>query len=162
MNIRAAVEAEAPALSSLAMRAKAHWGYSAGTLERWRAELAVSATDVRDRPTFVALVGAVVAGFYSLRPSRASWELDNLWVLPEFMHQGIGRALLTHALETAARGGASEITIDADPNAEPFYLECGALRRGEVPAPIHGQPGRIRPQLAFVQPSNALETDRET
>lgn len=162
MNIRAASEAEAPALSSLAMRAKSHWGYSADTLERWRTELAVSASDVRDRPTFVALVGAVVAGFYSLRPSRASWELDNLWVLPEFMHQGIGRALLSHALETAARGGASEITVDADPNAESFYLECGALRRGEVPAPISGQPQRVRPQLAFVQPDSALEADRET
>jgi GNAT superfamily N-acetyltransferase len=159
MNIRAAVETEAPILSSLAMRAKAHWGYSADTLERWRSELAVSATDVRDGPTFVAVVGAVVAGFYSLRPSGASWELDHLWVLPEFMHQGIGRALLSHALGTAARGGASEITVDADPNAESFYLECGALRRGEVPAPIGGQPNRVRPQLAFVQPNSALETD---
>jgi len=87
MNIRAALETEAPALSSLAMRAKAHWGYSASTLELWRAELTISAADVRDRPTFVATIGPVVAGFYSLRPSRASWELDHLWVLPEFMHR---------------------------------------------------------------------------
>jgi GNAT superfamily N-acetyltransferase len=157
MNIRAAVETEAPDLSSLAMRAKAHWGYSADMLQRWRAELAISSTDVRERPTFVAVVGGVVAGFYSLRPSLASWELDNLWVLPEFIHQGVGRALLSHALETAARGGASEITVDADPNAESFYRACGATRRGEVPAPISGQPRRVRPQLAFVQPNNSLE-----
>ena len=157
MNIRPAVEHEAAALSALAMRAKAHWGYSAETLERWRAELSVSPTNVREGPTFVAMVGAEVAGFYSLRPSRPSWELDNLWVLPVFMHQGIGRALLSHALETAARGGASEVTVDADPNAESFYLESGAVRRGEVAAPIDGQPERVRPQLAFVQPNNELE-----
>ena len=142
------------------MRAKSHWGYPPEALERWRPELAVSPSDIRGRPTFVAVAGAEIVGFYSLRTSRAAWELDNLWVLPKFMHQGIGRALLAHALTTAARGGASEVTVDADPNAETFYLECGAIRRGDVPAPISGQPKRVRPQLAFVQPNNALETDR--
>jgi len=157
MNIRPASEQEAPVLSDLAMRAKSHWGYSAEALEQWRPELAVSPANVRERPTFVAVVGAEVAGFYSLHTSRAAWELDNLWVLPRFMHQGIGRALLAHALATAAHGGAREVTVDADPNAEPFYLECGAVRRGDVPAPIPGQPKRVRPQLAFVQPDNASE-----
>ena len=140
---------EAAALSSLAMRAKARWGYSAETLEGWRAVLAVSPAHIRDRPTFVAVVGAEIVGFYSLRPSQAVWELDNLWVLPEFMHQGLGHALLSHALATAANGGAREITVDADPNAESFYLECGAIRRCVVPAPISGHPERVRPQLAF-------------
>lgn len=152
VNIRPAMEAEAPILSSISMRAKAHWGYSAETLERWRAELAVSPTHVRERPTFVAVVDAEMAGFYSIRPSPLAWELDNLWVLPEFMQHGLGRALLSHALATAAGAGATEVTIDADPNAESFYLECGAVRRGVVPAPIPGQPRRTRPQLAFVQP----------
>ena len=93
--------------------------------------------------------GIDVAGFYSLSPSGRSWQLDHLWVLPRFMRVGVGRALLSHALETAARGGAVEVTVDADPNAELFYLECGAVRRGAVPAPLPGQPGRARPQLAF-------------
>lgn len=159
MNLRPAVEAEAATLSSVAMRAKAHWGYSLEALERWRSELAVSPTSVREMSTFVATVGSEVVGFYSLCPSQESWELDNLWVLPEFMHQGIGHALLSHALATAARAGASEVVVDADPNAESFYLACGAIRRGEVPAPIPGQPNRVRPQLAFVQPNYALETD---
>jgi ribosomal protein S18 acetylase RimI-like enzyme len=151
MTIRPALEAEADVLSSLAMRAKAHWGYSSEALDNWRSQLAVSAADIRDRPTFVAMVDAKMAGFYSLRPVRTSWELDNLWVSPDLMHRGIGRALLRHALETARSGGATEVTVDADPNAEPFYVACGAERRGEVPAPIHGQPERVRPQLAFVK-----------
>jgi len=151
MNIRPAVESEAAVLSDLVMRAKSHWGYSPEVLEGWRPELAVSPTNVREGPAFVAVVGAEVVGFYSLRMSRTAWELDNLWVLPKFMHQGIGRALLAHALATAARGGATEVTVDADPNAELFYLECGAIRRGDVAAPIAGQPNRVRPQLAFVR-----------
>jgi predicted N-acetyltransferase YhbS len=97
----------------------------------------------------VAAVGDEIAGFYSLVPSNHSWKLNHLWVLPQFMDRGIGRALVAHALETAVRGGASCVTVDADPNAESFYLACGADRCGEVPAPIPGQPGRVRPQLAF-------------
>jgi molybdenum cofactor cytidylyltransferase len=131
------------------MQAKAQWGYSAEDLEGWRAELDVSPQGIRARPTFVAMAGTEVAGFYSLSPLGRSWALDNLWVLPQFMHLGIGRALLSHALETAARGGAAEVTVDADPNAEPFYLECGAVRCGMVPAPLPGRPERARPQLAF-------------
>lgn len=149
MNIRPAAESEAPLLSALAMRAKAHWGYPAEALEAWRCELAVSPEYIQAKPTFVAVDGDDVVGFYSLSPSQRSWELDNLWVSPQFMHQGVGRALLSHALNTATRGGAREVTVDADPNAERFYLACGAVRRGEVPAPIPGQPGRVRPQLAF-------------
>ena len=160
MDIRPAAESEAAALSELAMLAKSHWGYSTQALERWRAELAISPADVRERPTFAAVAGAGIAGFYSLRPSAGAWELDNLWVHPGFMHQGIGRALLAHALATAERGGASEVLVDADPNAESFYLAWGAALRGHVPAPIPGQPERVRPQLVFVKPAHALEAHR--
>ena len=149
MLVRAAVEHEAEFLSALAMRAKAHWGYSAEVLERWRSELAVSPTSVRTKRTFVAVVDGQVVGFYSLASSETSWQLDHLWVLPEFMHRGIGRALVSHALTTALHGGAVEVTVDADPNAESFYLRCGAVRCGELSAPIPGQPGRVRPQLLF-------------
>src|SRR5207247_9242155 len=92
MNIRRAAETEAQLLSALAMRAKAHWGYSAEALEGWRAELAVSPQGIRTRPTFVAMVEIEVAGFYSLSPLGRSSELDQLWVLPRFIHRGGGGA----------------------------------------------------------------------
>jgi molybdenum cofactor cytidylyltransferase len=149
MNIRPAQEHEAGALSALALKSKAYWGYSADAIESWRQELSVSGETIGSRPTFVAAVGDEIAGFYSLVPSTQSWKLDHLWVLPQFMDRGIGRALVAHALETALRGGAPCVTVDADPNAESFYLASGADRCGEVPAPIPGQPGRVRPQLSF-------------
>src|SRR2546427_12991845 len=128
MTIRPAARTEAQLLSALAMRAKAHWGYSAEALEGWRAELAVSPQGIRAKPTFVAMAGIEVAGFYSLSPLGRSWKLDNLWVLPRFLHLGVGQALLSHALETAARGGAAEVTVDADPKAEPSLLAGGGRR----------------------------------
>ena len=149
MKIRPAQGHEAEALTAIALKAKAYWGYPADTLESWKRELTVSTQAITSRPTFVAVIGDEIVGFYSLLPSDHSWKLDHLWVLPQLMDRGIGRALVAHALETAARGGASSVTVDADPNAESFYLACGANRCGEVPAPIRGEPGRVRPQLAF-------------
>lgn len=149
MDIRPALESEAELLSALAMNAKAHWGYAREALEGWRTELSISARDIRARPTCVAMVGGQIAGFYSLQPSRRSWKLNNLWVLPQYMNRGIGRTLLKHALDAAGRGGAAEVTVDADPHAASFYIGHGAVRRGEVAAPIPGQPARVRPQLAF-------------
>ena len=149
MEIRQALESEAKRLTAVAMRSKAHWGYAREVLDGWRDDLAISSKDIRDHPICVAVEDGELLGFYSLRPSDGAWELDHLWVVPEYMRRGVGRALLAHAMEMALRGGASEIKVDADPNAERFYVDHGAVRRGAVPARIPGQPDRVRPQLAF-------------
>jgi ribosomal protein S18 acetylase RimI-like enzyme len=149
VEIREAAASEAETLSALALDAKARWGYAPETIESWRDQLRISSADVVSKPTYVSAIDGEVVGFYSLAPAGHTWELDNLWVAPQFMHRGIGRALLTHALDVAFRGGASSVTVDADPNAESFYQSCGGIRYGDVPAPIPGEPGRVRPQLAF-------------
>ena len=149
VEIRPAQVDEAAQLSALALQAKAHWGYSTEILESWKELLAVSAADVASKHVYVGTIAGEIVAFYSLAPSPASWELDHLWVAPRFMHRGLGRELLAHALALARRGGAAPITVDADPNAELFYVARGATRYGEVPAPIPGQPARVRPQLVF-------------
>lgn len=149
MEIREAAASEAEFLSALALAAKAHWGYSREALESWRDQLRVSPSDVASKPVYVGAINGEVVGFYSLVPAGRAWELDHLWVAPRFIHRGLGRTLLAHALQMAFRGGASSVTVDADPNAESFYLSCGAVRCGEVPAPVPGQPNRVRPQLVW-------------
>ena len=149
MHIRRALAHEAEELSALTLRAKAHWGYVNAQLEAWQSSLEISAESVSARPTFVGQLNGRIIGFYSLVPAAAEWELDNLWVAPEYIRRGFGRALVAHAVETATAGGATAIVIDSDPNAEPFYLACTAKRVGEVSAPIAGQPTRVRPQLVL-------------
>jgi len=155
VEIREAAASEAESLSALALEAKAYWGYSREELKSWRDQLKVSPSDVASKPIYVGAINGEVVGFCSLAPSGQAWKLDNLWVAPQFMHRGVGRALLAHALEVAFRGGASSVTVDADPNAESFYLSCGAVRCGEVPAPIPGHTDRVRPQLVFDGRANA-------
>lgn len=149
MSIRRARAAEADLLSAIAVRAKAHWGYSPEELHAWREGLRIAADEIRSNPTFVGEVDGAPAGFYSLVPGRDAWTLNHLWVLPSSMRRGCGRALLHHAVDTARAGGALSIAIDSDPNAESFYVECGATRQGEIRAPIADDPQRVRPQLVI-------------
>jgi ribosomal protein S18 acetylase RimI-like enzyme len=146
MRFRKARPDEAESLTNLVMEAKAHWGYSVEQLEAWRPSLAVSAEQLRSQLAFVLEADSVV-GFYSLRVVEGTCELDNLWVVPSEVGRGYGRELLAHAVSVARSMGLREIVIDADPNAENFYVHCGATVTGAVPAPIAGQPGRTRPQL---------------
>ena len=149
MNIRHAVAAEALPLSDLVIEAKAHWGYSADVLAAWQSQLSVTAERILSSPVYVYAVGTTVAGFHALDTSAVAWKLEDLWVRPAWMRQGIGRSLLIHAIGLAASHGIAELTIDAEPNAEAFYLACGAHRVGSVPAPIAGDPDRRRPQLVI-------------
>jgi putative intracellular protease/amidase/N-acetylglutamate synthase-like GNAT family acetyltransferase len=146
MSFRTARPDEAESLTNLVMQAKAHWSYGAEQLEAWRPSLTVTPEQLRSQPAFVLETDRVV-GFYSLRVGKGTCELDNLWVAPSQVGRGYGRQLLSHAMNIARGMGMREIVIDADPNAASFYAHCGATVTGAVPAPIGGQPGRIRPQL---------------
>jgi GNAT superfamily N-acetyltransferase len=149
MQIRRASRDEAEVLSALAIESKAHWGYAASVMASWQENLRVSSAEIDSKPTWVAEVDGDVVAFYTMVPSRDCWHLDNFWVSPRHMRRGIGRKLLEHALQLAVEGGALNVTVDSDPNAEVFYLACGATRCDAVPAPISGQPDRVRPQLDF-------------
>ncbi|MFN7571426.1 MAG: GNAT family N-acetyltransferase [Betaproteobacteria bacterium] len=149
VRIRAAQPSETGALTELALAAKAAWGYDSAQLAAWRPLLAVTAQQLTEQPAYVAEDRDERLGFYSLHLANARWELDNLWVAPAWMQLGVGRLLLAHAVRVARSRGATELRIDADPNAEPFYLRCGAERHSTVPAPISRQPARVRPQLVL-------------
>ena len=147
MHIRKAEPSESAILSAIAYASKAYWGYAPAVLESWRHDLSVSADSIARHPTFVCEVQGELSGFYQLILGEGECILEHLWVHPSFMGKGIGRSLLAHAVEYAARSGARHVVIDADPNAERFYLTCGSVRCGAVPAPIEGEPERVRPQL---------------
>ena len=153
MSIRRATPEEASCLSRLACESKAHWSYCASQLADWKDDLAISATSIAGEPTFVIEEGGQVVGFYQLgrepRGGAEGLQLEHLWIKPAAMGKGHGRRLLHHALREAAAHGHSQLRIDADPNAESFYVACGARRVGVVAAAIAGQPNRVRPQLVL-------------
>lgn len=146
--IRPAGPEDLPDMDRIALSAKAAWGYPAELLESWRAELQTCAASLRGCPAFVAVGrdGRRLA-MMQIDPSTQPCDLRSLFVDPACMGQGIGRALLEQAAWQAHALGHRQLQIDADPNAAEFYLACGARPIGQVPAPIPGEPGRVRPQL---------------
>ena len=152
LRLRAARAEDAPMLSEIARTSKAHWHYSAAQIAAWQDDLLVTPTLLATGHARIAEIAQRAAGFFLIEPpapgdDASEWALSHLWVLPEHMGRGIGRTLMAAARELAAAQGARTLRIDADPNAEAFYLASGAQRVGAVDAPIEGQPARQRPQM---------------
>jgi GNAT superfamily N-acetyltransferase len=102
-EIRRAAPSEAAALTELARRAKAYWGYSAEFLRSFEAELTYVPEQIDDGDVsfFVAEVDGGVGGFYAIKGvSPLEYELEALFVDPRLIGQGLGRALVDHAKST--------------------------------------------------------------
>ena len=132
-TIRAARAGEARLLSELALRSKAHWGYSPEFIEACRAELSYREEQLRSKHMrfFVLESAGTVIGFYALAlQSGQAVELEALFVEPRFIGKGFGRVLIEHAKSVAAALGAKLLIIQGDPNAERFYLAAGGVLSG--------------------------------
>jgi GNAT superfamily N-acetyltransferase len=145
MHLRPAAPGEAEALSALALRSKAHWGYDDAFLDACRAELTLRDDELAARRTLVAELDGRVAGFGTLEGDPPYGELGMLFVEPAAIGRGLGGALLAGLVAQARELGFTRLAIDADPFAEAFYRAHGAVRVGEVAS--GSVPGRVLPQL---------------
>jgi GNAT superfamily N-acetyltransferase len=135
-NIRPACPGEARALSALALRSKAHWGYDGAFLDSVREALTLSEADLLAAPVFVLETDGAAAGFYRVVGTPPEGELSDMWLDPTLIGRGLGRELFRHALATAAATGFTSLVIESDPNAEGFYAAMGAQRIGERRSPF--------------------------
>jgi len=133
ISLRKARSAEAAELSNLAMRSKAFWGYSAEFMAACAAELTWDADDIDD-PAFSFVVAestATIVGFYATRRlSDTDYELEALFVDPEHIGSGVGRALIQHAVDALQQEQAATLSVLGDPHAEAFYVAAGARKVG--------------------------------
>jgi GNAT superfamily N-acetyltransferase len=144
--IRLAGIEEASALSELCFRSKAAWGYDEAFMALARVALEVNPAQIEMGDVWVATAAdGCVTGMVALGPSEQpnTLDLDKLFVEPQRIRTGVGRALLTHAFAEARRRDAKRLTILADPYAAGFYERNGARLIGE--APSDAIPGRSLP-----------------
>jgi GNAT superfamily N-acetyltransferase len=146
-RIRRARPQEAAFLTDLALRSKAVWGYDARFLARCTAVMRLDPALIAAWPHHVAERGGRVLGFYGLEPALEGVGLDSLFVAPEAIGQGIGRALWRHAVATARARGHPALVVASDPHAEGFYRRMGAVPAGARPSAL--APGRLLPVLRF-------------
>jgi GNAT superfamily N-acetyltransferase len=152
IHIRRAKPDEAVVLTEIAHAAKRHWSYPENWIEHWKADLTITPDFIRNNEMYVAIsseeiVGCCAIAFGDWPTGDSPAELEHMWIRPEHMGTGVGRALFVHARERAADLKVPVLEISADPNAEGFYQRMGARRIGEIQSEIEGQP-RVLPRLS--------------
>ncbi len=146
LQIRRAKPEEADILTEIAHAAKRHWGYPENWIQHWKADLTITPEFIKDNEMYVAMNGAEIAGCCAIAFSDSLAELEHMWIRPEHIGTGVGRALFLHVKERAANLEIPVLELSADPNAEGFYERMGATRIGEVRSESEGQP-RVLPRM---------------
>jgi len=138
---------ECAALTALCLASKAHWGYDAAFMAACVAELTVRPLDLETDRYRVAQQGGALVGVAALSVAGGRGRIALMFVAPEAMGSGIGRALMDWLIAEARSLTLAAIDIDADPDAVGFYEKMGARRVGE--APSGSIPGRMLPALSI-------------
>jgi len=140
MKIRRALPNDADALSHIAFLAKAHWGYPEHLMEIWKPQLTFAPEYFEKNESWVAELDDVPVGFYTLQDDDGIAWIENLWILPAYIGQGLGKRLFLHALSRSRLKGHLVLQLEADPNAVGFYEKMGMIKIGERQYEVDGQP----------------------
>lgn len=89
---------------------------------------------ITSQAAMVALLNGEIAGFIVTLPKSADcYEIEDLFVAPEHMGTGIGRALIAEALKTITLAGANSVEVIASEESKGFYQRCGFQETEIVP-----------------------------
>jgi N-acetylglutamate synthase-like GNAT family acetyltransferase len=147
IEIRRAHPEESETLSQIAHAAKRHWGYPESWIEDWKADLTITAEFIANHEVFVAIVNDAIAGCCALVVTGPVAEIEHMWIRPEQMGNGVGRALFEYARDRARELQLPVLELSADPNAAGFYERMGAKRIGDVSAGMSGEEARVLPRM---------------
>lgn len=145
VSTRHARSEESEMLTELALRSKAHWGYSDEFIEACRDELTIHADQIARGRVTVAVLNQVVIGTFTLGGDPPEGEVENFFVEPSSIGFGVGGVLFAAMRAAAVASGFTRLRIESDPNALGFYEHQGAVQVGE--APSGSIPGRVLPLL---------------
>ncbi len=145
IDLRPARADELQVLSALCLRSKAVWGYDRAFLDACKDELELYEDALESSHVVVAEANGEIVGVAQIEIQNYEAELLKMFVEPMSIGNGVGRAILDWACETASAHGAKRLIIESDPNAAEFYRHMGARDIGF--APSGSIPGRMLPKL---------------
>jgi GNAT superfamily N-acetyltransferase len=94
--------------------------------------LAWAAEPVGEGRTRVAVVDDRVVGFATTSLTTDGLELDDLFVDPDWMRRGVGRALVDDVVSSARRQHNRRVTVTANEHALAFYEHAGFVTVGSA------------------------------
>ena len=146
ISIRRVRPEEANILSQIAIAAKRHWNYPKHWMELWMPQLTFSPEYFKENESWAAELNGEVIAFYTLQQKDGNTWLENIWVLPKYIGQGVGKELFLHVLSRSRALGYSTLQLEAEPHAVGFYEKMGMRKIGEHQYELDGQP-RILPLM---------------
>jgi GNAT superfamily N-acetyltransferase len=134
-QIRAAVPGDMTALRDVYRRSSLSNDGDRANLLAYPDALEFSDLGVREGRTRAAVAGdGDIVGFASWLSSGAEgvFEIEDLFVVPERMRQGIGRALVLDLVAIARDRGVRRVEVTANRHALAFYENAGFTADGDV------------------------------
>ena len=144
--IRRVKPEEAKTLSEIAIAAKRHWNYPEHWMELWIPQLTFTSAYFEEHESWSAELDGTVIAFYTLEERDGKAWLENIWVLPKYIGQGVGKDLFLHVLARSRELGYTTLKLEAEPHAVGFYEKMGMRKVGERQYELDGQP-RILPLM---------------
>lgn len=147
LNIRRARKEDSEALSNVAARSEAYWGYDSEYMEKFRRIYKVTKEFITENPTFVMEEDNNIIGFYAVLRENDITSLEYFFIEPRYIGQGYGKILWNHLINNCKIAGIRELDIVTSPQAQDFYVKMGAVACGEVESLL--KEGRIIPHLIY-------------
>ena len=150
MQIRRAKLIEDEILTEISFKSKAYWNYPVHYYDIWRDELTIKREYISQNQVFVAEENAETLGYYSLVNLQEDIEvggiplekgvwLEHMFILPQFLLQGIGSQMIDHLKNQLSASRISHIRVLADPHSKGFYLKMGFTYVKDYPSTIVGR-----------------------
>jgi N-acetylglutamate synthase-like GNAT family acetyltransferase len=136
ISIRDAERADVPEIGAVYRRSSLSNEGDRAALLQHQEVLEYDPVAVTEHRVRIAVVDGRLVGFATLRPEGRSGELEDLFVDPDWMRRGIGRALVLDAVDTARRQGLMRIDVTANPHALEFYERVGFRPEGITETPF--------------------------
>jgi GNAT superfamily N-acetyltransferase len=129
-------------INGLIARSKAHRSWPEGYLDKALPLHRISPAYVRRNYCFEVLDARdKLIAFFAVTVSDTRVLLDNPWVTPDLIGNGIGRRACDHVFRLAGEQGWTQLWVVPDPPAEGFYLKAGFFDTGErVSSRVSGGP----------------------
>ncbi|WP_328450565.1 GNAT family N-acetyltransferase [Amycolatopsis sp. NBC_00438] len=153
VDIVRATGSPAASLTALMHASSAYQGEYASILDGYT----VTPAYIEAHPTFAAMTGDEVLGFYALLEEPP--ELDILFVADAAQGLGLGSRLVAHMLAEARARDIPAVRVVSHPPALPFYLRMGARHTGTIPPKPRRSRGRARNSGSKWRSRYSLEND---
>jgi Acetyltransferases len=148
ITIRRATPEELEILTAIAVESEAHWGGSTDFLERFKELYKVTASFIKDNPTYLLEENEEIVGFYGIVAGKDISELEYLYVKACCIGKGYGRILWEHLEKQCKELGIQQLELVTSPEAKNFYIKMGATELSMVESIV--QKGRMIPKLNYM------------